>query len=106
MPSNTVLLPKDELAALRNEAKSLKEQSVKQTAQLEEMRKALSAPASKTGLNPGQVFATARDAKEEGRCGFKSMTHQLHAIKDAKLGRANEDTLNMLNKVTQAQEKA
>ena len=51
------------------------------------------------GNSPDKLFATARDQKEEGKCGFYTMGHQLKCIAEHAYGRVNGDDLKRLQAV-------
>ncbi len=56
-------------------------------------------PVYPAGTTPDKVFATAKDDKEEGKCGFYTMGHQLKAIHDFAHQRCHPDDLKRLHGV-------
>jgi HK97 family phage major capsid protein len=71
------------LSALETENKALKVENKSLTERVDKIAKT---PVYPGGLSPDKVFATARDEKEEGQCGFYSYGHQLKFIADEKRG--------------------
>src|ERR1043166_7001565 len=71
-------------------------------AEMEELKK----PRHTDGITPSKLFAEAKGSDGASTFGFKSLGHQLIAIKDAAVGRASDDTLKQLRAVGETVTKA